>query len=86
MFVAANLTLSVDERTVERARRVAAAQGTSLKALIRRYLEKLAGEQSGEDVAAELDEQWAERAGHGRGAKLNRAELYEERIGRTRVR
>lgn len=35
------LTLSVDERVVRRAKRYAAAQGTSISALVERYLDLL---------------------------------------------
>ncbi|MDT8439948.1 MAG: DUF6364 family protein [Wenzhouxiangellaceae bacterium] len=39
-----NITLSADERLVERARREAARRGKSLNQLIREYLEELAGQ------------------------------------------
>ncbi len=38
-----NVTLSIDEQTVERARKRAEALGKSLNQLIRDYLQKLAG-------------------------------------------
>jgi antitoxin component of RelBE/YafQ-DinJ toxin-antitoxin module len=38
-----NLTLSVDERTAERARAAAQAMGKSLNQAVRDYLEQLAG-------------------------------------------
>jgi antitoxin component of RelBE/YafQ-DinJ toxin-antitoxin module len=38
-----NITLSVDERTVERARQAAQAMGKSLNQAVRDYLEQLAG-------------------------------------------
>ncbi len=38
-----NITLSVDERTAERARLAAQAMGKSLNQLVRDYLEQLAG-------------------------------------------
>lgn len=38
-----NVTLSIDDRIVERARKRAAALGKSLNQVIRDYLEKLAG-------------------------------------------
>lgn len=49
-----NITLAVDEKIVERAREVARQQGTSLNALIREYLEKLAGQRSGADLARDI--------------------------------
>lgn len=39
-----NITLSADERLIEKARREAARRGSSLNQLIRDYLEELAGD------------------------------------------
>lgn len=39
----ANLTLSVDERTIGRARDAAQAMGTSLNQLVRDHIERLSG-------------------------------------------
>ena len=39
----ANLTLSVDEKTIDRARDAAQAMGTSLNQLVREHIERLAG-------------------------------------------
>lgn len=76
-----NVTLSINDDIVERAREVARQQGTSLNALVRRYLETLAGVHRGEDLAAQFDELWQERSGHSGGWRFNREELYEDRIG-----
>ena len=38
-----NLTLSVDEKTIDRAREAATAMGTSLNQLVRDHIERLAG-------------------------------------------
>lgn len=38
-----NLTLSVDEKTIERARDAAQAMGTSLNQLVRDHIERLSG-------------------------------------------
>ena len=46
-----NITLSVDERTADQARQVAAAMGKSLNQAVRDYLEQLAGSPA---LAAEL--------------------------------
>ena len=46
-----NLTLAVDERTAEKARKAALAMGKSLNQAVRDYLEQLAGTP---DLAAEL--------------------------------
>jgi antitoxin component of RelBE/YafQ-DinJ toxin-antitoxin module len=47
-----NITLSVDERIAEQARRAASAMGKSLNQAVRDYLEQLAGAQQ---LQAELD-------------------------------
>lgn len=39
----ANLTLSVDEKTIDRARAAAQAMGTSLNQLVREHIERIAG-------------------------------------------
>ncbi len=39
----ANLTLSIDEKTIERARDAAQAMGTSLNQLVRDHIERLSG-------------------------------------------
>ncbi|MFO1227756.1 DUF6364 family protein [Roseateles sp.] len=46
-----NITLAVDERIAEQARRAASAMGKSLNQAVRDYLEQLAG---AEQLAAEL--------------------------------
>ncbi|HSI58709.1 MAG TPA: DUF6364 family protein [Ideonella sp.] len=46
-----NITLSVDERVAEEARKVAQAMGKSLNQAVRDYLEQLAG---GQQTEAEL--------------------------------
>lgn len=76
-----NLTLSVDERLAERAREVARQQGTSLNALIREYLEGLAGQLGGDQILAEFETMWAEPGNSG-GKAFKRDELYEERLSR----
>lgn len=76
-----NLTLAVDPRVVERAREVARQQGTSLNALVRLYIEKLAGHRSGAELFAQLEQLWNEDSGRSeRGYKFNRADAYEDRV------
>ena len=50
-----NITLSVDERVVAEARRVAASMGKSLNQLVRDYLETLRRQSSVEEELAELE-------------------------------
>lgn len=84
-YVLVNLTLSLDEQIVERAREVARHQGTSLNALIREYVELLAGELSGEEVLAEFKALWKD-SGDSRGSRFDREALYEERSNRYKPR
>lgn len=84
--MAVNLTLSVDDQTLERAREVARQQGTSVNALIREYLERLAGTRSGAEILAEFERQWTQKLGHSGRHRIRREELYEDRLGRARVR
>lgn len=81
-----NITLAVDEATVERAREIARQQGTSLNALIREYIELLANQPTGDELVKEFEEMWAEIDSLGSGSrrpyKFDREEIYEERIGR----
>lgn len=75
-----NLTLSMDDELVERAEEVARQQGTSLNALIRQYIETLAGRRSGAEFARELEWLWAEGGGRSGGEPIRRDDAYAERI------
>jgi hypothetical protein len=72
-----NLTLSVDDEVVAKARQSAEALGTSVNQLVREYLEQLAGKT---DDAADADEfVRLSRLGKGGsgGWKFNRDEIHE---------
>lgn len=72
-----NLTLSVDEQVVAKARKRAEAMGKSLNQAVRDYLEQLAGRT---DVEAELAElKRLSGTGNSRGWKFNRDEIHERR-------
>lgn len=73
-----NITLSVDEHVVEKAREKLRAVGRSLNQEIRDHLQQLAGDH---DLDRELEE-FRHRAGQGNsgGWKWNRDEMYEERM------
>lgn len=75
-----NVTLSVDDALLERAREVARKQGTSLNEMIRKYLEAVAGDQSGDAAVEELDRLWAEHPGRSESGQFNRADAYEGRV------
>lgn len=81
----ANLTITVDEGTLKRARMRALEEDTSVNAVLREYLEEYAGgrreqlEAARRILAASRDS--ASRSGPG-GRRWTREELYEERLGR----
>jgi Family of unknown function (DUF6364) len=84
-----NLTLAVDDKLVEKARQVAARQGTSLQALVRQYLETLAGFGDGAALVDRLEEHWREADEHlkqhpAKSYRYDRAQLYEDRVARKR--
>jgi hypothetical protein len=75
-----NLTLAVDDSAVERAREVARQQGTSLNALIRGYIDQLAGLSTGAAILREFEALWqAPRAGSG-GYRFRREDVYVGRV------
>lgn len=79
-----NLTLSVAEDVVQRARDIARQRGTSLNAMVRAYLEDLSGKRRGDTLAEQFDTLWDQRAGHSEGQRFRRDDLYEERLDRGR--
>ena len=69
-----NLTLSVDEQLVTRARKRADALGKSLNQLVRDYLQKLAGGDDPEETVAEFRR--LSGKGHSRGWKFDRDQIH----------
>ena len=72
-----NLTLSVDERLVKRARKRAEAMGKSLNQLVREYIELLAGNDEAELEIKELRKLSARSRGRSRGWRFDRDEVHE---------
>ena len=70
-----NVTLSIDEQTVARARKKAEALGKSLNQLIRDYLQKLVGGDDPEKSIAEFKSLSGQ--GHSHGWRFNRNEIHE---------
>ena len=69
-----NVTLSIDEQIVSRARKKADALGKSLNQLIRDYLQKLAG---GDDPERTIEEfKRLSARGNSRGWRFNRNEIH----------
>lgn len=75
-----NVTISVEEAVLERAREVARRQGTSLNSLLRRYLETLAGTAAGRKAGDELLALMREQGGRSGGQRIRRDEAYEDRV------
>lgn len=74
-----NLTLSVDDEVVAKARRKAEAMGTSVNQLVREYLENLAGKPDRVADAAEFVRLSQLSKGNSHGWKFNRDEAHERR-------
>lgn len=72
-----NLTLSIDDEILQRARERAEAWGKSVNQLVREYLELLAGKRDPQAIAAEFVELSRRSRGNSRGWKFNREELHE---------
>ncbi len=70
-----NVTLSIDEQLVARARKKAEALGKSLNQLVRDYLLTLAGGDDPERSIAEFKQ--LSGRGHSRGWRFNRDEIHE---------
>ena len=71
-----NVTLSIDDRVVAEARRIAAARGTSLNQLVRDFLNDLTRMHEAEAGVAQLDALWAEEDCRSEGP-WTREELHE---------
>jgi hypothetical protein len=73
-----NITLAIDSRTVERARKAAESMGKSLNQAVRDYLEELAGLAGDvEQDVTELERLSAESGGRSGGRRIGRDELHE---------
>ena len=71
-----NITLSIDDQVVAKARRIASIRGTSLNQLVRDYLEDLTRHNDMKSVLDELDAMWSESTGRSQGP-WTREELHE---------
>jgi len=73
----ANLTLAIDDETLQRARIRAIQHGTSVNELVRIYLERFAGDASGSmGQIAKLSEVWAGSSGP-EGRTWTRDDLHD---------
>lgn len=81
----ANLTITVDDGTLKRARMRALEEDTSVNAILREYLEEYAGRRQERLDAARriIDDARRGGAGSGPGGRTwKREDAYEERLGR----
>ncbi len=79
-----NLTITVDEHTLKRARMRALQEDTSVNAVLRDYLEEYSGVRRERQEAGRRLLELARNSGAGSGGQAlpRREELYEERLGR----
>ena len=77
--VCMNLTLSVDDQIVQKARRRAESLGTSVNQLVRDYLEQLAGKSNLDHDADEFERLSLSSNANPTDYKFNRDELHERR-------
>ena len=81
----ANLTITVDDELLKRARIRALERGTSVNRLLADYLEAFAGDRHASSVRQLLDlSQKARTSSGSRGRSWTRDELYDETLGRDR--
>ena len=74
-----NVTLSIDDQTLARARSLAQRRGTSLNQMIRDYLDTLTASDPSRAVA-ELERLWREEEGDSSGWTWNREEAYDRPV------
>jgi hypothetical protein len=72
-----NVTLSIDEATLARARELAVRRGTSLNQMVRDYLEEVTSDLSTEEILQELEANWEKNAGDSGGVRWTREEIHE---------
>jgi hypothetical protein len=71
-----NVTLSIDEKLLARARELAHERGTSVNQLIRDYLESITGRSMPADVMEQLERLWSEQSGRSGGWKWKRDDVH----------
>ena len=71
-----NVTVSIDDRVVAKARRLAAARGTTLDQLVSDHLNELTRVDDVDSIVRELDAMWSERTYRSQ-APWSREEAHE---------
>lgn len=79
-YVFVNVTLSVPDELLARARAIARRQGKSLNDLVRRFLEQVAGLVLGEKVVEDLLEEFSRHGGRSKGRRIRREDAYTDRV------
>lgn len=77
-----NITLYVDDRVVEQARKAAQAMGKSLDQIVLDYLDQLAGQAQREAVVEEVKAISMKGRGPSAGWRFDRDEVHAERLDR----
>ncbi len=76
-----NLTISVDDELLTKARAAARRRGMSLQEYLRQSLRALTGETTPDAVADELLELMVSHGGRSGGRRVRREDAYEGRVG-----
>ena len=74
-----NITLSIDDEVIQKARQRAEAMGTSVNQLVRDYLGQLAGKSDANADAEEFERLSRLARGNRRGWKFDREEVHARR-------
>ena len=74
-----NVTLSIDDETMQEARRRAEALGTTVDQLVREYLEEFVGKVDRKALAEEFLRLSRDAHGNSSGWKFNREEAHERK-------
>ncbi len=78
-----NVTLSIEDHVLDRARKLAAERGTSVNQMVRDFLAREAGVETEAQYRARRElVELARNSDHGMDWKWNREEIYAERLSR----
>ena len=75
-----NVTLSIDDDIVSRARKLAARRGTSLNQMIRDFLAEATSDTDPSETIRELEELWQSSDAGSKGRSWTREELYDRPV------
>ena len=72
-----NVTLSIDDKVIKRARKAAEGMGMTLNQAVREFLDRLAGSRPADSDLREIEELSELSKGRSRGWRFNREEIHE---------